>query len=273
EKPELADMMASLYEYDIDFNRDLREKDSFALLVEKMYLEGRFVRYGYILAAEFTNRGKTIRVVRYTEPEGRTAYFHPDGSSVRKMFLRCPLPFMRVTSRYGRRRHPLLNFSTRHNGVDLAAAPGTKVRATASGIIKKIGYDRSKGRFICIRHNNQYISHYYHLSRTGKGIKPGVRVEQGQIIGCVGSTGWATGSHLHYGIQKNGRFINPLSLKSPSKEPVKKIYLNTFKQYAHRVLLLLSGSKWVKIPGSVTETFLKDSTAKPLQPITLPILR
>ncbi|MGD2086931.1 MAG: M23 family metallopeptidase [Candidatus Aminicenantes bacterium] len=264
EKPELADMMASLYEYDIDFNRDIRRRDSFALLVEKLYLNGEFIRYGHVLAAHFTNRGKTIRVIRYSDPEGNTAYYHPDGRSVRKMFLRCPLPFMRVTSRYGNRRHPLLKFSARHYGVDLAAPVGTKIRATASGIVKQKGYTGSRGRFITIRHNNQYVSHYYHLSRFAKGIRPGIRVEQGQIIGYVGRSGWATGPHLHYGLQKSGRFMNPLSLRSPSKDPVKKVYLEDFKQYAARVSLLLSGSHIVDIPESITEALL-EIPASPLQ--------
>jgi len=256
EKAKLADVMASLYEYDIDFNRDIRKKDSFALAVEKMYLDGRFVRYGHVLAAEFTNRGKTIGVIRYTDPEGKTAYYHPDGRSVRKMFLRCPLPFMRVTSGYGNRRHPLLGFSARHYGVDLAAPVGTKVRATAGGIVQKTGYTKTKGKFITLRHKNRYVGHYYHLSGIGKKIKPGKRVEQGQIIGYVGRTGLATGPHLHYGLQKNRRFLNPLRLKSPTKEPVRKKYLEHFKQYATRVFMLLSGSKIVKIPGPITEALL-----------------
>jgi murein DD-endopeptidase MepM/ murein hydrolase activator NlpD len=268
EKPELADMMASLYEYDIDFNRDIRKGDSFALLVEKLYLKGEFIRYGHMLAAHFTNRGKTIRVIRYSDPEGKTAYYHPDGRSVRKMFLRCPLPFMRVTSRYGNRRHPLLKFSARHYGVDLAAPVGTRIRATASGIVKTRGYNRSRGRFVTIRHKNYYISHYYHLNRFAKGIKPGIRVEQGQIIGYVGRSGWATGPHLHYGLQKSGRFMNPLSLRSPSKDPVKKVYLEDFKQYAARVSLLLSGSHIVDIPESITAALLEIPAPPAQTPVT-----
>jgi murein DD-endopeptidase MepM/ murein hydrolase activator NlpD len=266
EKAELADIMASLYEYDIDFNRDIRKKDSYAMVVEKKYLKGQFARYGYILAAEFTNRGKTIQVIRYTDPEGKTAYYHPDGRSVRKMFLRCPLPFMRVTSRYGNRRHPLLGFSARHNGIDLAAPVGTRIRATASGIVLKTGYTSRKGKFVSIRHKNRYVTHYYHLSRFAKGVRRGKRIEQGQIIGYVGRTGWATGPHLHYGMQKNRRFINPLRLKSPTKEPVKKKYLPAFKQYAAKVFLLLSGSKLVKIPDSLTEALFKTPARQTPQP-------
>jgi murein DD-endopeptidase MepM/ murein hydrolase activator NlpD len=271
EKAELADIMASLYEYDIDFNRDIRKKDSFALVVEKLYLKGRFSGYRNVLAARFTNRGKTIEVIRYTDPEGKTAYYHPDGRSVRKMFLRCPLPFMRVTSGYGNRRHPLLKFSARHNGIDLAAPRGTRVRATASGIILKAGYSKSKGRFITIRHKNRYVTHYYHLSRFAKGSRRGKRVEQGQIIGYVGNTGWSTGPHLHYGMQKNNRFFNPLRLNSPTKDPVKKKHLPVFKQYAKRALFLLSGSKLVNIPDSLVEAIF-NPPVHPSSPTPRPVV-
>jgi murein DD-endopeptidase MepM/ murein hydrolase activator NlpD len=267
EKPELADMMASLYEYDIDFNRDLRQGDSFALLVEKLYLKGELIRYGHVLAGQFTNRGTTTRVIRYTDPGGEAAYYHPDGRSVRKMFLKCPLPFMRITSRYGTRRHPLFNFSAHHLGVDLAAPVGTRVRATASGIVTGKGSNSSRGRFITIRHKNQYVSHYYHFSRFAGGIGPGKRVEQGQVIGYVGSSGWSTGPHLHYGLQKSGRFMNPLRLRSPSQEPVKKVYLEDFKQYTARVSLLLSGSHIVDIPELLTEALLE----RPAHPLPTPV--
>jgi murein DD-endopeptidase MepM/ murein hydrolase activator NlpD len=260
--------MASLFEYDIDFNRDLRVKDSFTLLVEKMYLQGQFVRYGAVLTAQFINDGNTIWVIRFTDPEGKTAYYHPDGRSVRKMFLRCPLPFMRVSSSYGNRRHPLWNFSARHNGVDLAAPIGTKIRATAAGSVIRKGIDGSRGRYICIRHKNNYTSHYYHLSKFAKEIKPGAAVEQGQVIGYVGSSGWSTGPHLHYGMQKSGRFFNPLTLNSPAKEPVKEIYMEDFKEYSYRVSLLLSGSQLVKIPDLIIEKLLE----RPTYPLPKPVV-
>lgn len=261
EKPELADILASLYEYDVDFNRDIRPGDSFAAIVEKKYLNGKFATYGHVLAAEFVNRGKVIRVIRYTDPEGRTAYYHPDGRSVRKMFLRCPLPFMRVTSRYGyRHRHPVLGFSARHHGVDFGAPVETKIRASASGVVQRVGYERYKGRYITIRHPNRYVSHYYHLSRRARNIKAGVKVEQGQVIGYVGNTGLTTGPHLHYGIQKNGRFINPLMLKSPAKNPVKKVFFEVFSRYAARHFLVISGSRLVSIPKSIQDALLGAST-------------
>lgn len=257
EKAELADILASLYEYDVDFNRDIQPNDSYAVIVEKKYLEGKFVGYGDVLASEFANNGKVIRLVRYTDPEGNTAFYHPDGRSVRKMFLRCPLPFMRVTSSYGyRRRHPVLGFSAQHNGVDFGAPAGTKIRASASGVVQRVGYGRYKGRYITIRHPNRYESHYYHLSRRARNIRAGVRVEQGQVIGYVGSTGLSTGPHLHYGLRKNGRFLNPLRLKSPTKNPVKKIYFADFERYAARHFLLLSGSQLVSIPKPLRDALL-----------------
>jgi len=256
EKAELADMLASLYEYDIDFNRDIRDGDRFTIMVEKKYMNGEFIKYGHILAAKFTNQGKTIDVLRYTDPEGKTAYYHPDGRAVKKMFLRCPLPFMRVTSRYGLRRHPVLGFSAQHNGVDFAARLGTGVRATASGLVIKMGYDRVKGRYIVIRHPNQYMSHYYHLQGIKRGIKAGSRVEQAQVIGYVGQSGRATGSHLHYGLRKNGRFVNPLLLKSPTKNPVRKIFLENFKQHIARTFFIVSNCKIIKISFRLRDVLL-----------------
>ena len=247
EKPELADILASLYEYDIDFNRDIRKNDTFVVLVEKKYLNNKFIKYRHILAAEFINRGKSIKIIRYTNPEGKTAFFHPDGRAVKKMFLRCPLPFMRVTSRYGMRRHPVLGFSAKHNGVDFGAPKGTKIRASATGYVKKIGYNRIMGKYIMIRHPNRYISHYYHLSRLKRGIRSGIKVIQGEIIGYVGNTGRSTGSHLHYGIQKNRRYIDPLRLKSPTKNPVKKCYLENFKQYSAKIFLLIYSNEIINI--------------------------
>ncbi len=268
EKPELADIMASLYDYDIDFNRDIQKGDSYSLLVEKMFLKGRFVRYGNILAAEFVNKGKTIQVVRYTDPEGVTAYYHPDGRSVKKMFLRCPLPFMRLTSSYGNRRHPLFGFSRQHNGIDLAAPPGTAVRATASGIVFQAGYNDSKGRFVSIRHKNNFVTEYYHLSGIVSGAKSGARVEQGQLIGYVGNSGWSTGYHLHYGVRKNGVFINPLLLKPPTIEPVKTVYMKNFKGYTSDIFAFVSSSKLFKMPQPMSEAMLSASVKPLLQPIS-----
>lgn len=267
EKPELADLLASLFEYDVDFNRDIQEGDSFAVIVEKKYLNGQFSMYGNVLASEFVNRGKAIRLLRYTDPEGMSAYYHPDGRSVRKMFLRCPLPFMRVTSRYGNRRHPILGFSAQHNGIDLGAPVGTIVRASAAGVIQNIGCDSTRGRYISIRHPNFYISHYYHLSGVAKDIKIGIKVDQGQLIGYVGSTGLSTGPHLHYSLEKSGRYFNPLKLESPAKEPVNQLYFEDFKHYADRYFLLIAGDRLINIPQNFQDALLNLSLISPVQTI------
>jgi murein DD-endopeptidase MepM/ murein hydrolase activator NlpD len=159
----------------------------------------------------------------------------------------------------------VLGFSARHNGIDFGAPVGTKIRASASGVIQRIGYNRGRGRYITIRHPNRYISHYYHLSRVAKKIRAGVKVDQGEIIGYVGCTGLCTGPHLHYGIQKNGRFINPLLLKSPTKNPVKKIYFQDFKHYATRCFWVISGSKFIKIPQELQDVLLSPSPSPQIQ--------
>ena len=270
ERPELADMLARLFEYDIDFNRDIRSGDRFSALVEKRYLRGVCVSYGAILAATFVNRGRATSILRYTDPDGTTAYYHPDGRAAKKMFLRCPLPFMRVTSRYGFRRHPVLGFSARHTGVDLGAPHGTRVRVTATGWVTDLGYHRLKGNYITVRHPNGYHTHYYHLSRRVQGMRRGLRVVQGEVIGYVGRSGRATGNHLHYGVQKNGRFIDPLSLKSPSLEPVRPDHMDQFVPYAQRLMSMLDSGRIVTLPETLRES-LREIVPGPAIPSGPPI--
>ncbi len=229
ERGELADMLATLYEYDIDFNRDIRSGDSYNVLIEKKYLKGKFSGYGEIYASEFINKSKSTKVVRFVNNDGKISYYHPDGRAVKKMFLRCPLPFMRITSRFGFRKHPVLGFSASHKGIDLGAPSGTVVRVTADGIVDSVGYNRVKGRYIVVRHGNRYRTHYYHLSGIKKGIKRGKWVPQSTVIGYVGNTGRSTGPHLHYGLQRGRGFINPLRLKSPSRDPIKRDEMKRFK--------------------------------------------
>ncbi len=263
ENAELADLMASLFEYDVDFNRDLRKGDKYSLLVEKKYLQGVFKGYKRIIAADFTQKERSIKVVLFESPDGKIAYYHPDGAAVKKMFLRSPLPFMRVTSRYGYRKHPVLGYSAKHNGVDLGARRGTKVKVTASGVVIRAGYNRINGKFVEVRHPNKYITQYLHLNGIKKGIRVGVRVMQGQLIGFVGSTGRSTGPHLHYGVKKSNRYMNPLKLKSPKKNPVKKEYRNDFNKYSKRVLQTLY-NKDIKLE-------IKNEIIERLKPVIKPI--
>jgi len=235
EMMELFEPLSRMFEYDVDFNRDIQPGDTLAAVLEKKYLDGNLAAYGDILAAELLNNGKSIRVVRYPSPDGGMGYYHPDGRSIRRMFLRCPLPFVRVTSRYGMRRHPLLGYSARHNGTDFGAPFGTPVRATASGVVSGRGRDGGRGNYVTIRHANGFASHYYHLNRFAGGLRVGLRVEQGQVIGTVGSTGLSTGPHLHYGLLKNGRYLNPLRLQSPSLAPLPKEKIVEFQAYCSLV--------------------------------------
>ncbi len=235
EMMELFEPLSRMFEYDVDFNRDIQPGDILSAVLEKKYLDGKLAAYGDILAAELLNNGKGIRVVRYAAPGGGTGYFHPDGRSTRRMFLRSPLPFVRVTSRFGMRRHPVLGYSARHNGTDFGAPYGTPVRATASGVISGRGRDGGRGNYVSIRHANGFASHYYHLSRFASGLRAGLRVDQGQIIGTVGSTGLSTGPHLHYGLVHNGRFVNSLRLQSPSLAPLPEEKIVEFQKYCSQI--------------------------------------
>ncbi len=231
EMMELFEPLSRIFEYDVDFNRDIQPGDTVDVVLEKKYLDDRLAAYGDILAAELRNNGKSIQVVRYPAPGGGTGYYHPDGRSTKRMFLRCPLPFVRVTSRYGMRRHPILGYSRQHNGTDFGAPYGTPVRATASGVVTGRGRDNGRGNYVSIRHANGFATHYYHLNRFASGLRAGMRVEQGQVIGTVGSTGLSNGPHLHYSLLKNGRFLNPLRLQSPSVAPLPKERLVEFQKY------------------------------------------
>ncbi len=255
EKLELFEPLSRIFEYDVDFNRDIQPGDTISALVDKKYLSGKLAGYGDILAAEMVNNGRTIRIVRYQAPSGSIGYYLPDGRSTRRQFLRCPLPFIRVTSRFGMRRHPVLGFSARHNGTDFAAPTGTPVRATASGVVSARGRDNGRGNFVTLRHANGFASHYYHLQRWAAGLHTGQRVEQGQVIGAVGSSGLSTGPHVHYGLLKNGRFLNSLNLQSPSVAPLPASVMDDFRAYCDQVCRPLSQAPTVPVlPASAGMT-------------------
>lgn len=242
ERPELADALAAMFEYDVDFNRDIHSGDSIALYVEKKYRSGSY-QYGAILAAELVNGGRKIQIFRHPAGDGSMGYFHADGSSVRAMFLRCPLPFLHVTSSFGMRHHPILGYSARHNGVDFGAPAGTPVRATADGMVQQTGYDGGRGRFVILRHLNGYTSHYFHLQSTVKNIAGGTRVEQGQVIAYVGSTGLSTGPHLHYALQKNGVNIHPLTLDMPHQPALAAALMPEFRRVSQAI-----GAQFSRLP-------------------------
>ena len=232
--------MAEIFGWDVDFALDIRAGDRFALVFEEQFKDGEKIGEGPIVAAEFTNRGRRIRAVRYADPTGRAAYFSPDGRSMRKAFLRTPVNFTRISSRFSfSRRHPVLHKMRAHRGVDYAAPRGTAVKASGDGRVVFAGRNGGYGRTIVLRHGSVYTTLYAHLSRFSKGIRPGKRVEQGQTIGYVGSTGLATGPHLHYEFRVRGTHRDPLRVKLPQAAPLAEGYMDDFRSKAEPLLAKL----------------------------------
>ena len=237
----IAIQLADVFAGDIDFYRDLRKEDRFAVVYEMHTLLGRPVRAGRLLSAEFVNQGKTFRAVHFG-----TGYYTPDGRNLRKAFLRSPLEFSRVSSGFGMRMHPIAQSWRKHTGIDYAAASGTRVRAVGDGIVDFAGVKGGYGKVVILRHNGQYATLYAHLSRFPPGMRTGARVTQGDTIGFVGQTGWATGPHLHYEFRIAGQPRNPLSIALPAALPIPPQQLEAFRAHAEplvvRLDLLASGS-------------------------------
>jgi len=229
----VAIQLADIFSSDIDFNRDLRSGDRFAVVYEANYAHGEFVGVGRVVTAEFMNQGKTYRAVYFQDQNGRGGYYAPDGKNVRKAFLRSPLVFTRVTSRYSNSRfHPILRKWIAHRGIDYGARTGTPVRATADGRVEHAGRKGGYGILVSLRHANGYATRYAHLSRIAKEIRRGRRVSQGEVIGYVGQTGRATGPHLHYEFLANGVHRNPATLALPPGPPITPDLRNEFQTVA-----------------------------------------
>jgi len=232
--------MAEIFAWDVDFVLDIRAGDRFALVFEEQFKDGEKIGEGPIVAAEFTNRDRRIRAVRYRDPTGRVAYFSPDGRSMRKAFLRTPVNFTRISSRFSSsRKHPILHKVRAHRGVDYAAPRGTAVKASGDGRVVFAGRKGGYGRTIILRHGPVYTTLYAHLSRFSKGIRPGKRVEQGQTIGFVGSTGLSTGPHLHYEFRVRGVHRDPLRVELPQAAPLVEEYMDDFQSKAKPLLAKL----------------------------------
>ena len=221
--------LAGLFGWDIDFSLELRSGDSFTVVFEEDYLEDMKFRDGPILAAEFVNQGKTYRAIRYQDPSGHVDYYSPDGNSMRKAFLRSPIKFARISSRFTKgRKHPILGKTRAHKGVDYAAPAGTPIRAAGEGTISFRGKKGGYGKTIIVEHGNGKSTLYAHMSRYAPNKKKGKRVKQGDVIGYVGSTGLATGPHLHYEFRIDGVHRNPLTVKLPIAKPIEKKYRDDF---------------------------------------------
>ncbi|MGE5130062.1 MAG: M23 family metallopeptidase [Sphingomonadaceae bacterium] len=235
----VAIQLADVFGGEIDFYHELRKGDRFSVVYEMHYLTGRPVRAGRVIAAEFVNRGKSYRAVYFVDAHGKGGYYGPDGQSLRKAFLRAPLAFTRISSRFGMREHPLFHNWRKHTGVDFAAPEGTPVRATADGVVQFAGREGGYGNAVILRHNGQYSTLYGHLRGFARGIHGGVRVEQGDVIGYVGHTGWATGPHLHYEFRIAGIARNPLAVSLPAAVPVPQRELPEFRRYASPLIAQL----------------------------------
>lgn len=212
----LTMQLADMFGYDVDFALDLRAGDRFAVIYEELYKNGEKLRDGNIIAAEFVNQGRTHRAMRYVDVDGNVAYYTPEGQSLRKAFIRTPVDFARISSGFNlKRRHPILNTIRAHKGVDYAAGTGTPIKATGDGRVEFIGTKGGYGRVVVLKHGSQYTTLYAHMSRYRKGLKVGMRVKQGQVIGYVGASGLATAPHLHYEFRQNGLHKNPMTVALP----------------------------------------------------------
>jgi murein DD-endopeptidase MepM/ murein hydrolase activator NlpD len=246
----LARDFADIFAWDVDFQRKVRPGDSYQILYERLYrnVAGRdtYVRPGRILAARFQNEEGEYTAVYFETKDGHGGYYRPDGSSVEGTFLMAPLRHARITSNFSSaRRHPILKITRPHHGVDYAASIGTPVLAVADGVVVQRSWTGGNGNLVQIRHQNGYLSSYAHLSRYADGLRVGDRVEQKQVIGYVGQTGLATGPHVCFRIQRNGKYVDPSRLRMPSGMPIVKAQVPAFRAARDARLAQLAGQRRV----------------------------
>lgn len=231
-----AKQMTDIFGGDIDFHRDLRKGDKFSVSYEVTYSNGEPVRNGRIQAAEFVNQGKTYRAIFFQGDSAHGDYYTPDGKSVRKAFLRSPVEFSRISSGFTSARfHPILKKWRAHKGVDYAAPIGTRVKVTADGTVAFVGQQSGYGNVIMVNHQSRYTTVYGHLSRFAKGLHRGQHVVQGELIGYVGMTGWATGPHLHYEFRVDGQQRDPLRVALPNATPISASQKSAFEEASRRL--------------------------------------
>jgi murein DD-endopeptidase MepM/ murein hydrolase activator NlpD len=221
--------LADVFKYDIDFIKDLQRGDHFTVVYDDIYRNGQYAHAGNIIAAEFVNNGHHYTAYRFKQSDGEVAYYSQDGRPLRKALLRTPVAFTRVSSRFGMRKDPVLGFTRLHAGVDYAAPTGTPIHAAGDGVITRRGWVHGFGNFIAIRNTPKYTTEYGHMSRFAKGLHVGSHVTQGEVIGYVGQTGFATGPHLHYQVMVNGKPENPLTVTMPKPQPLSGGQMIAFK--------------------------------------------
>ena len=241
--------MVRIFSGVINFQRDVRRGDRFRLVYEVIKQQDRTVRTGRVLAIEFINQGKTHQAIWYADPQGSPegAYYGFDGRNLKQAFLRTPVEFSRISSAFGGREHPFQHQWKKHQGVDLAAPIGTRVFAAGDGVVTFVGKQNGYGNLIEIDHSGNFQTRYAHLSGFGQGVKAGMRVTQGQVIGFVGQTGWATGPHLHYELRLKGVPLNPFSTDVAAVAPLTGARLKLFDMYAENLLKRIDLMRTVQV--------------------------
>lgn len=241
--------LIQIFSFDVDFQRDIRSGDSFDLYYETKHdNDGKLVRTGPVIYGKLTLRGKDIALYRFKDDDGFTDYYHADGSSSKKLLMRTPIDGARISSTYGSRRHPVLGYRKMHKGIDFAAPRGTPIKAAGNGTIVHASRFGSFGNYVKIRHNGNYETAYAHMKGFAKGIRKGARVRQGQTIGYVGTTGRSTGPHLHYEVHKNGKQVNPQSIKLPTGKKLDQTDMAQFIVQRDKINIALQETQ----PGSLT---------------------
>jgi murein DD-endopeptidase MepM/ murein hydrolase activator NlpD len=229
EDPGLAVLAADVLAWDVDFYQDVRAGDRMRIVVEKVLADGKLLRFGEVLAAEYDGSATgRKRLFRYTDPEGQTSYYDDEGQSARRGFLKSPLKYANITSKFGTRRHPVLGYNRVHRGVDYGAPTGTPIWAVGDGQVRTAGWHGGCGKTVILKHRNGYETVYCHMSAVA--VSAGKPVQQKQVIGYVGSTGMSTGPHLHYEVKRGGQHVNPLQLQIPRDAPVAAKWLSDYRE-------------------------------------------
>ncbi len=236
--------LADIFGWKINFLKDVQNGDHFRLVYEEKMLQGKRIQTGNVVAAEFTNSGKVYQAVRYTTPEGKVGYYEPNGASLGRGFLRYPVEFSRISSKFSLARlHPIYDRVKPHKGVDFAAPTGTPIQAAGAGKVEFVGWQHGYGKVVKIKHDGGYETVYGHMSRFNDALKKGSTVAMGQTIGFVGMTGDATGPHLHYEFHVNGVYTDPLTAKMPEANPIPSKYRKDFLAQTQPVLDLMASSR------------------------------
>lgn len=245
----LDQLTDQIFKYDIDFDSDLDANDRFSIVVDQMWVDGELEKTGAVLAAAFTVDGKLHTGFRHTR-NGKPEYFTGDGRPLKKSFIRMPIPYARLSSSFGARRHPVLGRMRMHKGVDYAAGTGTPIQAAGDARVQSVGWQGGYGRAVVLDHGRGYTTLYGHMSRFGN-IRPGQRIPQGTIIGYVGSTGMSTGPHLHYEFRVNGVHRNPLSITMPPPEPLRGAELASFRTETQRAMTKIRTVENIIFPEAI----------------------